>query len=203
MFGRLEELTILQTPLVVGPYESSPIGKNRQPPRVDLIMPPMPEGNDAGAKPNPIPGPLKLIHGLHVPNRWGDACEMLVAAELKRAGQGIPLDGGHCVVNNGSDLRLWCVGPQVRPSCFLRHPKDACRSIFVWVFRVGTLIPLCFEFSMFRFEGIGDVLQENEAKDDVLVLRCVHVVAERICHAPQLRFIDTDDADVTHLTTFG
>jgi len=35
-------------------------------------------------------------------------------------------------------------------------------------------------------EGIGDVLEENEAEDDVLVLRRVHVVAQLVCGQPQL-----------------
>jgi hypothetical protein len=74
------------------------------------------------------------------------------------------------------------------------------RSILVRVFEIGTLIALRFEFSVFGFEGIGDVLQKNEAEDDVLVLRSVHVVAERICHAPQFRFIDTHKGAVGHLT---
>jgi uncharacterized protein YecA (UPF0149 family) len=50
---------------------------------------------------------------------------------------------------------------------------------------------------VFGFEGV-DVFQEDQAEDDVLVLRSVHVVAERICHAPQLRFIDTDKGVVGH-----
>jgi hypothetical protein len=60
-------------------------------------------------------------------------------------------------------------------------------------------LALPFEFRVLGFESVGDVLQEDETKDDVLVLRRVHVVAERICHAPELRFIHTDNAGVTHV----
>ena len=36
---------------------------------------------------------------------------------------------------------------------------------------------------MLRFECIGDVFQENQTEDDVLVLRRVHVVAKSISRA--------------------
>jgi hypothetical protein len=80
---------------------------------------------------------------------------------------------------------------------FLRHPKDARGSVLVGVFRVGTLIALCLEFRMLGFEGVRDVFQKNETEDDMLVLSRIHVVAERICHAPELRFIDTHHAGVS------
>jgi hypothetical protein len=37
-------------------------------------------------------------------------------------------------------------------------------------------------------EGIGDVLEENESEDDMLVLGSVHAAAQRIGSAPELRF---------------
>jgi len=37
-------------------------------------------------------------------------------------------------------------------------------------------------------QGIADVLQEDEAEHNMLVLRCVHVVAKRIGRSPELRF---------------
>jgi len=39
------------------------------------------------------------------------------------------------------------------------------------------------------FEGVRDVLQEDEAKDDVLVLPGVHAAAKRVGHAPQLGLV--------------
>ena len=39
---------------------------------------------------------------------------------------------------------------------------------------------------MLGLEGVGDVLEEDEAEDDVLVLRRVHVVAQTIGHLPEL-----------------
>jgi len=37
-------------------------------------------------------------------------------------------------------------------------------------------------------EGVGDVFEEDEAEDDVLVFRRVHVVAELIRSEPELLF---------------
>ena len=39
---------------------------------------------------------------------------------------------------------------------------------------------------MLRLEGIRDVLEEDQAQDDVLVLRRIHIVAEAVGHLPQL-----------------
>ena len=51
---------------------------------------------------------------------------------------------------------------------------------------------------MLRFESVGDILEKDQAKDDVLLLSGVHVVAERICHTPELRFVDSYDRTVPH-----
>ncbi len=53
---------------------------------------------------------------------------------------------------------------------------------------------------MLRFEGVGDVLQKDETEDNVLVLRRVHIVPERIRHAPELRFVNSRKRAVSHLT---
>ena len=39
-----------------------------------------------------------------------------------------------------------------------------------------------------RLEGVGDVLEEDQAEDDVLVLGRVHVVAQRVGRLPEPRF---------------
>jgi len=46
------------------------------------------------------------------------------------------------------------------------------------------LYPLGLQHFVLRLEGIGDVLQEDQAKDDVLVLGGVHAAAQRIGHPP-------------------
>jgi hypothetical protein len=45
---------------------------------------------------------------------------------------------------------------------------------------------LRFEFGVFRVEGVGDVLEKDQAEDDVLVLCRVHVVAQSVCGRPKL-----------------
>ena len=41
---------------------------------------------------------------------------------------------------------------------------------------------------MLGFEGIGDVLEKDQAQNDVLVLGRVHVVAQRVGGGPELSF---------------
>jgi hypothetical protein len=38
------------------------------------------------------------------------------------------------------------------------------------------------------FEGVRDVLEENQPEDDVLIFCRVHVVAQRVCGLPELAF---------------
>ena len=38
-------------------------------------------------------------------------------------------------------------------------------------------------------EGVGDVLEEDQAEDDVLVLGRVHAAAQRVGHLPEPRFV--------------
>ena len=42
---------------------------------------------------------------------------------------------------------------------------------------------------MSLLEGVGDVLEKEEAEADVLVLGCVHAAAQRIRHLPKLSFV--------------
>ena len=75
---------------------------------------------------------------------------------------------------------------QVRPAGLLGHPEDVDGAVFVGVFRVGALGPFGFELGVLLLEGVGDVLQEDQAEHDVLVLGGVHVGAERVGGLPQL-----------------
>ena len=52
--------------------------------------------------------------------------------------------------------------------------------------RVSALLALRFKLGVLRLEGVGDVLQKDQAEDNVLVLRHVHIVAEAVGHLPQL-----------------
>ena len=71
---------------------------------------------------------------------------------------------------------------EVRPARLLRHPEDVRGAVFVGVFGVGALrTPFAgVELGVLLLEGVGDVLEEDQAEDDVLVLGRVHVVAQRV-----------------------
>jgi hypothetical protein len=73
----------------------------------------------------------------------------------------------------------------VRPASLLRHPKDADDPVLVGVLGIGTILFLRFQLGVFRLEGVGDVLEEDQAEDDVFVLRRVHVIAQRIGRLPE------------------
>ena len=68
------------------------------------------------------------------------------------------------------------------------HPEDVLGAVFVGVFGVGARVVALAgdEFGAVFLEGVGDVLQEDEAEDDVLVFRGVHVVAELVGGEPEL-----------------
>ncbi|MEA3220284.1 MAG: hypothetical protein OZX49_01390 [Immundisolibacter sp.] len=152
-------------------------------------------------------GEKVLVHAAEgVPGAVGRAAERDVADQVDdlaqtrfvQAGAGVvlgqhalergvvALDGGHGVVHQRADGRLRGVGLQVRPARLLRHPEDAGGTVLVRVFRVGALGFLRFELGVLGLEGVGDVLEEDQAQDDVLVLGRVHVVAQRVGGGPQL-----------------
>ena len=127
-----------------------------------------------------------------------DQVDELAEALLVEAGAGVvlrqhalergvvALDGGHRVVDERADGGLRGAGLQVRPARLLRHPEDAGGAVLVGVFGVGALLLLRFELGVLGLEGVGDVLEEDQAEDDVLVLGRVHVVAQRVGRLPEL-----------------
>jgi hypothetical protein len=70
-----------------------------------------------------------------------------------------------------------------------RDPEDAGGAVLVRVFRIGAGLSVGFELGVLGFEGVGDVLEEDQAEDDVLVLGGVHVVAQRVGGFPELGFV--------------
>ena len=98
------------------------------------------------------------------------------------------LDGVHGVVHELAEGGPQGAGLQVRSARLLRHPEEARRAVLVRVLGVGALGPLRFELRVLRFEGVLDVREEDPPEDDVLVLRRVHVVAERVGGGPELGF---------------
>jgi len=57
------------------------------------------------------------------------------------------------------------------------------------VLRVGALRLLRFELRVLCLEGVGDVLEEDQAEHDVLVLGGIHATAQRVGHLPEPRFV--------------
>ena len=96
------------------------------------------------------------------------------------------LDRQHRVVDQFADGRLLGVGLEVRPAGILRNPEDVLGRVFVLVLGVGILIRQQSLIS--SLEGVRDVFQEDQAEDDVLVFRRVHVVAELVGGSPELGF---------------
>jgi len=68
------------------------------------------------------------------------------------------------------------------------HPEDVLGFVFVGVLGIGSgVVALAGEeLGAVFLEGVGDVFEEDEAEDDVLVFRRVHVVAELIGSEPEL-----------------
>ena len=73
------------------------------------------------------------------------------------------------------------------PACRCGHPKDTFRRVFVAVFGVGawTLIE---DFRMALGEAVRDVLQEDEAQHDMLVVGGVQVAAQLVGGGPEFGF---------------
>src|SRR4029077_18631354 len=45
------------------------------------------------------------------------------------------------------------------------------------------------KFRLLFLESVGDVFEEDQAKENVLILRGIHAAAERAGHLPQLGFV--------------
>ena len=71
------------------------------------------------------------------------------------------------------------------PARHLRHPKDVVGQVLVAVLGIGPLRLLRLQLGVFRFEGVRDVLQENQAQHHMFVLGRVHVVAQRVGGGPK------------------
>jgi len=98
----------------------------------------------------------------------------------------VALNGNHRIVNDLAYSGLFGVGLEVRPPRLLRHPEDVLRSILVWILRVGTFRLFGNKPGVVLLKCVGDVLQEDETENDVLVLGGVHIVAELVCRLPEL-----------------
>ena len=145
-------------------------------------------------------GAARLVADLDV----ADEVDELAEARLVERGAGVvlgqhalerrvvALDASHRVVDELADGGLAGLGLQVRPARLRRHPEDALGAVLVGILGVGALRLLGNELGVVLLEGVGDVLQEDQAKDDVLVLGGVHAAAQRVGHPPELGFVAHD-----------
>lgn len=78
------------------------------------------------------------------------------------------------------------MGLQVIPTGLSRHPEDGERPVLVRVLGVGAQVDLSRKPCVLLLEGVGDMLEEDEAEDDVLVLGSVHRAAQSVGHLPEL-----------------
>ena len=62
-------------------------------------------------------------------------------------------------------------------------------AVLVRVLGVGALRLFGHEPRVQLLEGVGDVLEEDQAEDDVLVLGGVHAAAQCVGHLPELGFV--------------
>ncbi|CAN5721490.1 hypothetical protein BH23CHL3_BH23CHL3_06470 [soil metagenome] len=80
----------------------------------------------------------------------------------------------------------WAFVLQHVPAGVRRHPEQPLGDIFVLVLGIGALVRFRLEVAVSLIEGVGDVLEEDQPQNDVLVFGGVHVTAERISSPPQL-----------------
>lgn len=102
--------------------------------------------------------------------------------------QVVALDSDHGVVHGLVDGGLLGAGLEVGPVGLGGHPKNVLGLVFVRVFGIGPGVVALpgEELGAVFLEGVGDVFEEDEAEDDVLILSRVHVVAEHVGGEPEL-----------------
>jgi hypothetical protein len=130
----------------------------------------------------------------------GDEVDEFAKAVFVEAGAGVvlgqdalearvvALDGDHGVVHGLADGGLLGAGLEVGPAGIGGHPEDVLGLVFVRVLGIGSGVVALTgeELGAVLLEGVGDVFEEDEAKDDVLVFRRVHVVPQLIGREPEL-----------------
>ena len=101
----------------------------------------------------------------------------------------VPLDADHSVVDGLADGGLAGLGLELRPASLGRRPEDVLGPVLVRVLGVSALVACGVQLGVNLFEGVGDVLEEDQAQDDVLVLGGVHAAAQGVRHPPQLGLV--------------
>ena len=134
----------------------------------------------------------------------GDEVNELPKALLVQGGPGVvpgeytlergvvALNGLHRLVHDLSDGSLAGVLLKPRPAGLGRHPEDVLGAVLVGVLRVS--VGLLCKALLVLLKGIGDVLEENQPQDDVLVLCGVHRAAQGVGHLPELGLVTNGGA---------
>ncbi len=122
-----------------------------------------------------------------------DAAAGIVARELTLEVGIIALDRVDRVVDERGDVGSRRLILEVRPAGFRWNPENALGGVLVAVFQEGFKLlagdsvglELGFELFTARLERIGDVLEEEQPEDDVLVLSGVNLSTQGVCRFPE------------------
>ena len=82
------------------------------------------------------------------------------------------------------------MSPSLPPGASIGTQEHIRGKVFVLVLRIRVSV-VAFAFDQFNVvlvKGVADVFQEDQAKDDVLVFRRVHVVSQLVSGEPKLGF---------------
>src|SRR5262249_48917326 len=109
------------------------------------------------------------------------------------------LDTRHRVVDQLADGALARLRFEVLPTRLGRHPEDSLSPVFVGILGVGALGLLGNEPAVLLLERVGDVLEEDEAEYDMLVLGRVHGATEGVGHLPELGLVADGRGGVVRL----
>lgn len=141
---------------------------------------------------------ITLAGGLVAQADGGDQVDDLAESSLVEGRAGVVLgqhtlenlvvafDGGHRVVNERAYLGTLGVFLEIRPAGLGWHPEDIVGKVFVLVLGIREFIIL--ERREFLHESVGDVFQEDQAEDDMLVFSGVHVAPKLIRRSPKFVF---------------
>ena len=92
----------------------------------------------------------------------------------------------HRPVDGCSDVLLPGLGLDVGPAGLHGDPEHVPFGVLVGLLGVIPFIGLRLQLLVEFFEGVGDVLQEHQGQDDVLVFGSINVAPEGVGRPPEL-----------------